>query len=277
MARSGWYDPPHDLRDQLRGCYGHDVEADATRGDMLAARLTRVPPNPYTGIIWLIEGEALLVERSGAETARALPRVFVCGPSRHGYRSLAAPFYRSFGVVFQPGALAALAPEVRIDRDAIADARGALPARLHPWLDNVAAARSHAERHTIAVDTLRAQRRSPSPSLTPWSRLALASWRREARNAVEVMMGWSDRHFRRRARAATGLRAVEVERLLRLEAALRDARDGASSLAEIAARHGFSDQSHFSREVRAVLSVTPATARDRMRDGGSAEDWILRL
>ncbi len=74
--------------------------------------------------------------------------------------------------------------------------------------------------------------------------------------AVAGAVGWSDRHLAKRFRAEIGLRPKEAARVARFDRARRALRpDG--RIAEVAARHGFADQSHLVREFRALAGCTP--------------------
>jgi AraC-like DNA-binding protein len=76
-----------------------------------------------------------------------------------------------------------------------------------------------------------------------------------ARVADEV--GWSGRHLTDRFRAEIGLRPKEAARVARFDRARRALRPTAR-LADIAAAHGFADQSHLVREFHAFAGCTPS-------------------
>jgi AraC-like DNA-binding protein len=70
-------------------------------------------------------------------------------------------------------------------------------------------------------------------------------------------VGWSPRYLTDRFRAETGLRPKEAARVARFDRARRALRPSAR-LADIAAAHGFADQSHFVREFHAFAGCTPS-------------------
>jgi AraC-like DNA-binding protein len=70
-------------------------------------------------------------------------------------------------------------------------------------------------------------------------------------------VGWSGRHLTERFRAEVGLRPKEAARVARFDRARRELRPGCR-LADVAARHGFADQSHLVREFRALAGCTPS-------------------
>jgi AraC-like DNA-binding protein len=76
-----------------------------------------------------------------------------------------------------------------------------------------------------------------------------------ARLADEI--GWSGRHLTDRFRAEFGLRPKEAARVARFDRARRALRPTAR-LADIAAAHGFADQSHLVREFHAFAGCPPS-------------------
>jgi len=73
-------------------------------------------------------------------------------------------------------------------------------------------------------------------------------------------------HFARQFKAATGLPPHQYVIARRVERAQRIlTQDGNASLAEVAARAGFSDQSQFSRHFKRLLGVTPGQFRTPSR------------
>ncbi|MEO3751733.1 helix-turn-helix domain-containing protein [Streptomyces sp. B6B3] len=98
-----------------------------------------------------------------------------------------------------------------------------------------------------------------APGGTPWPAAVVAAADAGldvARMAWEL--GLSERQLRRRSRAAFGYGPKTLVRVLRMRRALRLARGGVR-LAEVAARSGYADQAHLSREVR-DLAGAPISA-----------------
>ena len=69
-------------------------------------------------------------------------------------------------------------------------------------------------------------------------------------------IGWSPRHLTDRFRAETGLRPKEAARVARFDRARRALHPGVR-LADLAANHGYADQSHLTREFHAFAGCSP--------------------
>ena len=76
--------------------------------------------------------------------------------------------------------------------------------------------------------------------------------------ALAGSVGLSERQLYRRCLDAFGYGPKMLDRVLRLNLALDRARTGLS-LAEVAARTGYADQAHFTREVKALTGMPPRT------------------
>jgi AraC-like DNA-binding protein len=263
------------LTDCVRAYYWHDLRPCVPLTPQQG--LSLIPPNPYMAVVWLLEGRAVLVERAGQAEAMELPAVMLSGAHVHPYRSVALTPYNSFGLVFQPAALGLL---TELDAagltERVVDARAHLPADWFGLLDAVAAAPDHRQRIALCEAFL-APRWAAAGAHSAWRRLGAALWRRPVRAAALKMLSWTQRHFQRRTRELAGLSATEIERLLRLEAAMRDVRDGHASRAEAAATHGYTDQPHFTREVRTFMQGSPRELLQRVNDTEQESDWLLRL
>lgn len=268
--------PSAALQDCIRAYYWHDLRPAGPLS--FEQRLTLVPPGPYHGLVWLLDGRALLVECGGQPVQQELPRCFVASAHRFAYRSMAITPYCSFGMAFQPGALALLTGlDVGSRVDAITEAGACLPADWTEWLEAVPRAPHHAERIACCERFLAPRWAKAAAQNRGWVGLIAQGWRRQARVGAIGLLNWTQRHLQRRTRQLVGLTPVEVDRLLRLERALLDFRDGRASRAEVAADHGYADQPHFTREVRQVYRRSPGELRQRLDDPEAQGDWLLRL
>lgn len=262
----------------IRAFYWHDLRP-AGAALTLGQRLTHIPPGPYNGIVWLISGRAMLIECGGRALEAELPPVFVAGAHRQPYRSMAITPYCSFGLVFQPAALALLSGVPMGERlDHIGDARALLPADWQAWLDEVGSAPDHAARISACERFLARRWATLSDAQPAWRTLASQAWHRATRSPLVAALNWTQRHFQRRSHQLIGMPPGEVERLLRLERTLLDLRDHHGPVADAAAAHGYSDQPHFSREVKASYRQSPRALLKRVKvDDDGGEDWLLRL
>lgn len=76
-------------------------------------------------------------------------------------------------------------------------------------------------------------------------------------HVLAAEIGWSPRHLAKRFQAEVGLRPKETARVVRFDRARRLLRPD-SPLARVAARAGYFDQSHLTREFHALAGVSPA-------------------
>jgi AraC-like DNA-binding protein len=84
---------------------------------------------------------------------------------------------------------------------------------------------------------------------------------------VQRQAGYSPKHFISLFRGAVGLTPKHYYRVRRFTATLQIiSRDASSSLADLAASLGYSDQSHLTREFRDFAGVTPTRYRPRGPD-----------
>ncbi|GAA1092087.1 helix-turn-helix domain-containing protein [Tsukamurella strandjordii] len=135
---------------------------------------------------------------------------------------------------------------------------------LHPELAAELAGRvgaaAPADRARVAAGVL-ARHASTARQVQPD---AAAAWAHLARHRGAVTVadltqrsGWSARYLAMKFSAEFGMSIKAAARLMRFDAARRDLEAGGRP-AEIAARRGFSDQAHLSREVRDFLGMTPS-------------------
>jgi hypothetical protein len=261
----------------LRAYYWHDLRP-CGQALTLPQRLSHFPPGPYNGLVWMLSGEARLIDCGGQAVDQRLPAVFVAGAHRHPYRSVAVTPYCSFGLAFQPAALALLSGvEMGQHVDRISDARALLPADWMAWLDEVAQAPDHAERMAACERFLVPRWAALSRRQPGWCELAGRAWHHAARAPLVAAWSWTQRHFQRRTKQLVGLTPGEVERLLRLERALLDLRDGRAGAADAAAQYGFSDQPHFNRETKAIYQRSPVALVQHLAEPDDDADWLLRL
>lgn len=140
-----------------------------------------------------------------------------------------------------------------------------LPALGDRLADRLAAAPTWRERLDLVEDVLLRQA-ADAPATPPW---VTGMWRRIHRRGGRVRIvdlvaetGWSHRHVTTAFAEEVGLTPKQVAGLVRFERASADL--GRLPLAEVAARHGYADQSHLARDVARYAGETPgALARAR--------------
>ena len=83
--------------------------------------------------------------------------------------------------------------------------------------------------------------------------------------AVASQVGWSRRHLEHRFHGEFGITPKSAVRLTRFERSVAAVRDPRRSLADVAAKCGYADQSHLAREWREMAGLPPS--RWRVEDG----------
>lgn len=133
------------------------------------------------------------------------------------------------------------------------------------------AARSHAERFAL-LDAFLLHRcaEGPRPSaeiVRSWQLLTRSAGRaRIAELAADV--GWSGDHLGRVFRRQVGLSPKTAARLMRLMYLLARVDAERTRWPELAADHGYSDQSHFNRDMREFTGMSPSEYVSRLRPCG---------
>lgn len=134
-------------------------------------------------------------------------------------------------------------------------------------VDRLRTARTWTERfleldRALAGIARQRERDGPAPELGwAWQRLTSCHGHVKVSTLAEDV-GWSRRHLGERFRREFGLSPKVASRVMRFEVAHRMLRTAARpGLAEIAARCGYADQAHLTREWRELAGCTPSTVR----------------
>jgi AraC-like DNA-binding protein len=171
----------------------------------------------------------------------------------------------SVGAQLRPGAAAVLfgahAGELAGRHTALEDLWGA---RVRAMRDRLGEARS-LERRLDAFEAMLAERLPAVRGLHPAVAEALHRLAGTAHiHEVVRDSGYSHRRFIDLFVQAVGLTPKVYTRVRRFQRALQPSRlPGAESWASVAAAAGYSDQSHFNREFRECVGITPTEYRDR--------------
>jgi AraC-like DNA-binding protein len=158
------------------------------------------------------------------------------------------------GIRFSPGAAPAA---LGIPADALRDGRVPLdeiwlPSRARRLADALAASSSDVDAQHALTFAVNESVGEPRDEVAGWVLKLLRSGERVT--SIAGTVGLSERQLHRRCLAAFGYGPKVLHRVLRFEAALRLARSGIP-FAEVAARAGYADQAHLSRDVKALGGV----------------------
>jgi AraC-like DNA-binding protein len=239
IPRAAWlapgyaeWQPPGGLRGVVTCLWAAIVPDDADRE-------TLVLPDGCSDLIWE-QGVGCYV--AGPDTGPAP------STSKAGMVLVGARFRPSAG----GGLLSMPLSEVRDQRVALADLLPAAAKRLPATLDP-----AHAAARLLHTVGLLAADGAPDPAMTR----AVALLRDPSARTEDVAddVGLSARQLRRRCQAAVGYGPKTLQRVFRFRRFVRMLDDpaGPPDLATAAARAGYADQAHLTRECRELSGLTP--------------------
>jgi len=207
------------------------------RTDVLVDGRWAAAPSPISHLI-LPDGSVDLVERGG--------ELVVMGPMARArwVRVSGAP---ARGVRLHPGAASWLGVPLGELRDLVVPWSD-LPVRAPSGADLLATAVGHGRRHL---------RRDPRVLRVARSLMARPD---QSVGALAQAVGWTPRHLRRRFDAEVGLTPRLFGRIMRLQRLTSDLA-GTEPIGDLAHRHGFFDQAHLSRDVKALTGLSPLALR----------------
>jgi AraC-like DNA-binding protein len=225
-------------------------------------KVQRVVPDGCVDLLWVTNGSTTAARVAGPDTKAHFE------PLPVGTSILA--------VRFRPGVAATV---LGLPLDALRDERVALPEVWGAGAGELTERMLTAPRPEAAVARALRDRLADAPDLAGRAGLAglaaptrgagVAGWPPEGPALAEALaarsgpgtvrqmadhLGLSERQLHRRCLATFGYGPKTVQRVLRFQAALRDARAG-RRLADVAADAGYADQAHMSREVRELAGV----------------------
>ena len=183
---------------------------------------------------------------------------YIAGPDTGPFRPASTPGQVIVGIRFRPSAggrvLQTPLSEIMNQRVPLADLLPPAARRLPATLDLAEAA----ERVLDITGALVAEG-EPDPAMTRAAALLRDPAART--EAVASQVGLSERQFRRRCQAAAGYGPKTLQRVLRFQRFVRllDAASAPPDLAAVAARSGYADQAHLTRECSDLSGLTPAT------------------
>jgi AraC-like DNA-binding protein len=221
-------------------------------------------PSGCAQLVFLLHEQAVVCRPSASPEPLAWTGSVVHGPQSSYFRTAAKPKGAAVGVSFRPGAAGAVLgvplnefADRHVGLDAVWGARatdlrqrlrGAVsPQQLFRILETDLCARIHRPllMHPAIAHALASH---PSAGTSPATVTSLAR-----------ASGYSPRHFIALFRAAVGFAPKHYYRIRRFNAAASSlAAADAAALSQIAATHGYADQSHLTREFREFAGTTPA-------------------
>ncbi len=206
------------------------------------------------------------------------PEILLIGPVRQSRAYLPAPARRMEAVRVHPEwSRAILGVDPREHTDALDDYAVVQPDRGRTLLELLRSTRSPEESLACLFDFVGEQARRHMPDgASLLAHRGLQQVRRSRRpdrlQQVAEGLGITPRHFRRVVAESTGLAPRAYARLERFRGVLRDADATDRPLwSDLAALHGFADQSHLTREVRSLSGLPPGRLHaERRRDPSPA-------
>lgn len=241
----------------------------------------RYPATPLCSVAWLLHGATAVIDDGAVlQDEMAAGTAVFSGPQVQPWATFNPGPTHFFVAMFYPDALHALSG---IDMSAQVGKFMPVAALLGaPWQALTAplmAAPDDDARAALIDDFLEARWEAVRIQTQP-ERGVLGDWvRRLALQAASRGIGRSARVAERRVKSWAGLPMRTLQRMGRAEQALLAARadleHGKVSWVEIAAGAGYADQSHLTRETRAMTGLSPAALAHEMAHDDSY--WMYRI
>lgn len=201
------------------------------------------------------------------------PMARVCGTTLEARSARLIPNHRYFGVRFAPGVIPDfldVMAEDLTDRefnflDVVPDARQACEQILRTEL--------FAQQITLFNNYFAPRLARKTSTVTASIIRTILQQKGNFRvGQLEALTGYTCRTIQRQFRQDTGMSPKAFGRIMRCQSALNSLHQGASvSFSELALNLGFSDQSHFLREFKKLISTTPLDFQRRMLLAAHAE------
>lgn len=244
-----------------------------------ADRLNRYPATPLCSLGLAIEGLVEMIDPPPPDPLPDFVRAIVVGPQlRPTITSNPGPVQMLYVMLYPQAMHALCGVEVSAWVDNWAPVATALGPEWAAMCEAAMAAQDDHERIAIIEDFLEprwqaARPTGPGANASEWVRHLAAQ-------AAGTAFGRGARNIERRIKTWAGLPMRTLRRMQRAEQSFFDARgdhqDGRPSLADVAARRGYSDQAHLSREAREITGHSPS---ELVRELAGADEsyWIYRI
>lgn len=264
----------------LASCVHMGVERD-TRGARLddSQRLNFYPASPLAVISWILHGELRILNSASAGRAPSwsdpLPSLVFSGPTRAPTISSSPGPVHAVSIALYPEALERLLGVRAIDHlDAVLPAQQVLPVSVLGILNGVGSepgevfGQVEAALGRLVLGTPTA---GASVNVRAWLTALMGRTAfspvgrglRQVQRAIKRCAGQSQRDL---------LLYARVEQAFEMASSLSQSK---LSLAAVAAQAGYSDQSHFGREVKRVTGFSPAQFARRLESDEAF--WMYRL
>ncbi|UMR30847.1 helix-turn-helix domain-containing protein [Massilia sp. MB5] len=242
-------------------------------------RLNHHPATPFCSIYWLFDGDVRILEPvlDPSPVAAAGSAIF-CGPQLQPTVSFNSGPVHFMTILFFPDAWHRLTGmDMNDQMNRLADVNEVLDAEWQELSRQVLAASGDEARIALIEAFLeprwRAARSGSGDGLmTDWVN-------RLGAQAAAAGIGRSMRMVERRVREWAGRPLRTLRRMRRAEQSFLEARsdflDGRVSLSDVAARGGYADQAHMSREAREITGISPSELLRRIREEESY--WMYRI
>ncbi len=215
----------------------------------------RILPHGLVEVTWDLSG-SMAFHRDGGPRRHA--DAVIVGPHVSPYIVDTRPMRHLFGVLFEPGAAAALlgcsAAELLGRTESWSDFETA-----HELRHRLGEASDWGERFAVVADHFATR---AAPALPRGAATLLQVWRGDPSvsvSAVAALAGISAPTLVRHARRAFGLAPAQLRRVSRFRRTLeRFASRREPSLARLAHESGYADQAHLTREFRDLAGITPS-------------------
>ncbi len=253
--------PPADLSDVVEEFWQYDVRPG------IAAVPVQIYPSAYSTLRFNVFGDRVDAYLYGPSLSAKMTGLFLEGFAIFGAALKPTGVYRLMGLAMSE------VRDLRLDLDWI------WPALISEVKEQLWQTTTFEERVPLVSALLRRTVRTdiaPHPDfLNAFATLGVG--RGSAVNTVSDRVRVSSRLLRRYFDRFAGLSPKQVYRVVRFQRALRDlAHRRGDSLPEIAARHGYADQAHLSREFKRLSNLSPGWFRGNLGSLGDASLPIWR-
>lgn len=263
----------------LASCIRATVLRNTLRRPPMAERdrMNHHPATPFCSIYWLFEGDARILDPVlGPSPEAPAGSAIFCGPQLQPTVSINSGPVHFMTVLFFPDAWHRLTGmDMNLQMNRLVELNEVLDADWQELSRQVLAASDDEARMALIEAFLEPRwraARSGDGLVTDWVN-------RLGAQAAAAGFGRSIRMVERRVREWAGRPLRTLRRMHRAEQSFLEARsdflEGRVSLSDVAARGGYADQAHMSREAREITGISPSELLRRIREEESY--WMYRI